>query len=562
MTDMTTAPASPRPMRAWVHLTALLLLWAAVFLPALGQDTQVTSREGRHAGIARQMAETGDYVVPYTLDQPYIDKPPLFHVMVAACYRLSGREDLAMARLPSALCVLAALVGVYVLGRRWLTPRAGFLAAAIWTTSWLVVEWGRMVQMDAMLSCLVLYGLLLADSALTAPTRWRGLLWTATGLMLGAATLSKGAMALFYFLVPLLPVVRARRGRWLPPVPWLLLVVGLAGAMVAGWILLAEARHPGHLALLMGYQFGEGVSEHPSRLFLYLDQLFLRTAPWGIFAIGAAVWVWRRIDRRRYDGIVIPGVAVAVGLAVMTMLPNKREHYLLPLLPMWSLFLAAFIDDALSSVERRDGSAAEARELKWLFEWPLRIVSAATLAGLVGLAVCWPFQTRAYPLVGGLYWAGAAAVALFGVVASWRRRALPAVAALLLAFALLDAGLYTFINSGLLPPRADVVPGAQLAASVPTDAPAAGYRVDDEYFYFRLARRAVCLKRRYELREFLSQPGARYVIVDGKDRETVLRMAARPVQVVASAEMKRGQRLVLRVEGIPEKTFDGQREMR
>jgi len=181
--------SSSRP----VQVTVLLLLGAAVFLPELGQEIRVTGREARHAEIARLMARSGRYAIPYTCGRPYVDKPPLFHWTVAALFRIGKRVDFIVARQPGALSAIAAMVGIYILGRRWLAGSAAMFAAAIWATSWLVIEWGRFSQMDMMMACLVLYATVLADVAASRPRGWRRTLsWCGACGVIGAATLWKG----------------------------------------------------------------------------------------------------------------------------------------------------------------------------------------------------------------------------------------------------------------------------------------------------------------------------------------------------------------------------------
>ena len=140
--------------RAELETLALLLLGAAVFLPALGQETRLMSREVRHAELARVMVETGEYAVPHLFGRPYTDKPPLFNWTAAGLFVATGRTDLAVARMPSVLSAIAAALAVYALGARWMGGRAGFWSGIVWLGSWIVVEWARASRMDMMMACL------------------------------------------------------------------------------------------------------------------------------------------------------------------------------------------------------------------------------------------------------------------------------------------------------------------------------------------------------------------------------------------------------------------------
>src|SRR6516165_2279344 len=50
---------------------------AVALLPFLGQTHDVASHEIRHAEIGREMAASGDFLIPTLLGRPYQDKLPL-----------------------------------------------------------------------------------------------------------------------------------------------------------------------------------------------------------------------------------------------------------------------------------------------------------------------------------------------------------------------------------------------------------------------------------------------------------------------------------------------------
>ncbi len=62
-------------------LLIVLLVWAAIYLPALG-SLAIKGEEGRRILPAVRMIETGDYIVPRVGSATYFRKPPL--VMVVA----------------------------------------------------------------------------------------------------------------------------------------------------------------------------------------------------------------------------------------------------------------------------------------------------------------------------------------------------------------------------------------------------------------------------------------------------------------------------------------------
>src|SRR5205814_4695756 len=88
----------------------------ATLLPYLGQTRDIAARELRHAEIAREMAESGDLLVPTLFGREYAEKPPVMHAMIAGLYRLAGGPSLTLARLPSVLAAIAGALAVYGIG--------------------------------------------------------------------------------------------------------------------------------------------------------------------------------------------------------------------------------------------------------------------------------------------------------------------------------------------------------------------------------------------------------------------------------------------------------------
>ena len=72
-------------------LLIVLLVWAVVYLPALG-SLAIKGEEGRRILPAIQMLKTGDYVVPQVGSNPYFRKPPLVNWLVAGSFKFLPRE--------------------------------------------------------------------------------------------------------------------------------------------------------------------------------------------------------------------------------------------------------------------------------------------------------------------------------------------------------------------------------------------------------------------------------------------------------------------------------------
>ncbi len=518
-----------------LHLLALLVAGCAIFLPELGRDEYMSGTEARHAEIAREMAETGRYMVPHSVGRAYTDKPPLYNWAVAGLFRMTGRADMALARLPIALASVLMAPAIYLLGRRWRNARTGLWSAAIWLTCPLVVTWGRMARSDMLMSCLILYALLLAMWGADSRQRraaWG--LWCLSGMFLAAAVMSKGPQPLLFLGPMVVAVWRAERRRWLPPAGYIAASVTLVVLAVVAWLAACEAGNPGHLKQLVGYEFGDAFHQHPQPLHFYVNQLAVYTAPWALFVIGAAYAAVRRARRSGYDQSLIPAAVLVVGLVGLTIMPNKKPHYLLPILPMWALFIGMFLDRAAppgpyAATASKSEQDAPGPAPRWLFTVPLYICLVGFAAGAIVFPVTLRPETGFAPAL-VILCAGVAAFSAYGAVAAFRGRAARAVGVLVITALVLSAATHPVLNRFVREPDPRHGVTEEIARLVPPDAPLAGYRMPSsasfEILFFTLNRPVQFPQTEVELNAFLREPEARYLLV-------------RPEQVARATELSR-----------------------
>ena len=116
--------------------------WAALicatlyvcYFSHLGAIGFVGPDEPRYAWIARDMAETCDWVTPHLYGKPWFEKPPLYYWGAALCFKLFGVSE-AAARLPSAIsALLATLALAWLAWRIYGTETARWLLLLLPTT--------------------------------------------------------------------------------------------------------------------------------------------------------------------------------------------------------------------------------------------------------------------------------------------------------------------------------------------------------------------------------------------------------------------------------------------
>src|SRR5947199_163946 len=235
-------------------LLVVLLIWAVIYLPALG-SLEIKGEEGRRILPAIRMLETGDYIVPRVGSAAYFSKPPLINWLVAASFKLFGQRNEWTARVPSALCVLAVAMAFVTVARRSLGARGSTIAALIWLTNFGMIEKGRLIEIEA------LYVSLFAIAFICWISGWEQrrspwLTWILPWIFLGLGWLAKGPTHLFFFYAIVLAVLwRSRELRTIWNVPHLIGLIVMISIFAAWAILLVKMTHGGHVAQVWTRQF-------------------------------------------------------------------------------------------------------------------------------------------------------------------------------------------------------------------------------------------------------------------------------------------------------------------
>src|SRR6266542_2256163 len=178
------------PMNSRIRaLLIVLLVWAVVYLPALG-SLAIKGEEGRRILPAIQMLKTGDYVVPQVGSNPYFRKPPLVNWLVAGSFKFFAARNEWTARLPSALAVLAVAIAFVIVARARLGPKGSMTAALIWLTNIGMIEKGRLIEIEGLYVSLCGLAIICWLSFWTQKkSAW--LIWVPASIFLGLGMLAK-----------------------------------------------------------------------------------------------------------------------------------------------------------------------------------------------------------------------------------------------------------------------------------------------------------------------------------------------------------------------------------
>ncbi len=299
--------------------------------------------EGLYATAARQMVESGDWLVPRVGTGAFFDKPPLTYWLQALSMKVFGFTPLA-ARFPSAL---AAALTAWLLWR-WAKSRGleriGWLALLVYPLCPLTMGLARQAIMDSLLTLWLTLAVIGWIEGYTRDRRWYLLMAAGAGF----ATMTKGLIglllpggALVLWIALRRDWTELRRIPWLPALGVYLLIVlpwHIAVWQTSGDQFVREYIIRHHVRRFLGQEFG-----HVAPFWYYIPLLLAGMYPWSAFVpiIGWQSLSGWRCDREKLCcAWAMWAFWAAVVMVFFSLSKSKLPGYVLPAVPALCLLVA------------------------------------------------------------------------------------------------------------------------------------------------------------------------------------------------------------------------------
>ncbi len=334
---------------------ALLALTVFTFFFLLGSRALNEPDEGRYSEVAREMIETGNWLVPHFWYLPHLDKPPMTYWLVAVSMKLFGQNEWAV-RLPLALAGISGVWAVWLLGCSIGGHRAGLWSALILQSSLLYFVMARMLTPDIFLTQFIAWAMYFfwrSWRALNCELRIANcefyLCHFAAWLAIALGFLTKGPVAVAVPLIALAALVIYRRKSFSQ---WKLLLGGLAGGLalflvlIIPWFLAVFQRVPDAFHYMVfgqaaGHLLGTTIKNRHGSFFYFFGILAVGLLPWT-WLLG---WLWRRahwrgLDVKSKDAWVLLNVWVVFTFVLFSFSWAKLPAYILPVFPAIAVLAA------------------------------------------------------------------------------------------------------------------------------------------------------------------------------------------------------------------------------
>jgi 4-amino-4-deoxy-L-arabinose transferase-like glycosyltransferase len=348
--------------------------------------------EARRAEVSREMAASGEWVVPHLNGEPFVTKPPLYYWAAAAAFAITGDISEFNARLPSLLSATLGVLLVMLWGRVLFSARVGLLAGIVLATNFLYVGMARMAEIDMLLTLFTTaalasfsMGLARREHAAAAqmPRVSATTLFLGTAVWMGLGNLTKNPIGLAVPLVAIVGYILLSRDFKVIPAmkPWWGAL--MIAAMTLPWFALVYRRVPNFFEVLeqetIGRYLDPDGTPHLQPFYYYIPSL-AAFAPWVLFLPAVIIQTvatgWRNLSRSRQFLLM----AAAAIFLLFSSVGSKREYYLLPLYPVLALLVALAWDDYITLKQPC------ARRWTWR-AMDIPILAFAGLLGILGVAL-------------------------------------------------------------------------------------------------------------------------------------------------------------------------------
>lgn len=356
--------------RHWSSYLAIFLLWLAIFVPGMFHPPLFDDADSAHAEAGREMLTLHDWVTLHENGIRYLEKAPLPYWAMAVSFSLFGVTEWTT-RLPQALGVLALAFFLLQVGRRFLTPSAGFWSAIVLVTSFGPYLFTRITIPDLIVGLWIGLGLYFFFDG------WQSgnpSLLSCWGLAVTVAlnVLTKGLIGIVFpaaiIFVFLLLVGDLRHILKMRLVSSTIVLFAVA----APWHILAAIRNP-PAGQARGFLWFYFVNEHFLRyigkrypvdygtfpLFLFWGMILVWLMPWSSFLPQALRQVRLRLlrtanMRTSQEAALLLFFVWAIVILLFFSFSTRQEYYLAPALPGICLILGTWLARESESVYGSD----------------------------------------------------------------------------------------------------------------------------------------------------------------------------------------------------------------
>ena len=325
-------------------LTFLLINFASSFYRDLWEPD-----EPRFVLVAKEMVESGNYVMPHRNKKPYPDKPPLYFWLIVASSKLTGGFNTPAGILPVAISGALSIILVFLIALKiGYSEEIAFASSLIFASCTKVWWQSSHAQIDMVLSFLIYLSVYHALLYLKDRKQWA---LTLSFFFMGLATLTKGPVGL---IIPLGSIITylVITNKWKETKLFNIKTVFAYIFPVGLWLtlLIIQALSGRQTAYLENILFKQTVVRfakswhHFQPVYYYVKVLIYDFFPWSIFLYYFLWQIWKnRKEIKLTDSQKFLFSWFLFTVIFFSIPSGKRGLYILPMYPAISIITADFL---------------------------------------------------------------------------------------------------------------------------------------------------------------------------------------------------------------------------
>lgn len=361
-------------------VVSIIVFTAFLFLFNIGKRDLWAPDEPRYAQVAKEMRDSGNFIVPHLNSKPYPDKPPLLFWLINVFSLPFGKITALSSRLPSAFAGIGCCVALFYLAKSlYRNTRIALMASLILATSSKFLWMAHRVAFDVLLTLLVTLSILFFYKGYTEQKN-KGWYYIFFYVLMAFGVLAKGPIG---FILPFLTVLtylilKRDVGILKDTRPWIGGI--LFTIIVFTWIYLAGVYGGKEYTnqILFKQNVGRFASSfaHKRPFYYYFINFPVNFLPWSVFIPSVVIYLFSQKGRgkipniltirnfktkilrrsslqnnniyhsgRNEESLLLPLVWFAVVFIFFSIVSGKRDIYVLPLYPAAALFIAWFLNE-------------------------------------------------------------------------------------------------------------------------------------------------------------------------------------------------------------------------
>lgn len=305
----------------------------------------VNIMEARNLSTAREMLQDDNWIFTTLNGEPRYQKPPLPTWITAVFGALFGLKNIIFLRLPAAIMGVLLVISTYKFSLKlFQNKQLAFIGGLVLATSFYVVSASRDANWDIYTHTFMMLGIYFVLTLLTKETKKYGYALLA-GLCVGASFLSKGPVSLYALFLPfLLAYGLTYKFRALKGNRGLILLFLLVAILVSGsWYWYVYIYDAATIAKITQEETTNWTG-YNVRPFYYYWSFFTQSGVWTVVAFVSLLYPYlknRVSNKKAYTFTLLWTLG---SLVLLSIIPEKKSRYLLPVLIPLALNAAFYIE--------------------------------------------------------------------------------------------------------------------------------------------------------------------------------------------------------------------------